>query len=373
MSLTRLLNDKTSIVSQFMLSHFPNTSLLLKDARKQVRNADTLILPDAQPGGRGYPYGTIGTAIDYRLRYYFAVTPPEKLTACEGAPMLPDPMAPSLSIQEFFPDTVQVGTRQSSDRIAFINTLTGELLGYYFPASNAGAALSKSVSPSEIQMAGDHIQFMGLEAGDSPEEGLYASFFGELNAMTSRIGPVGKCLSEADEEEINGYCIVLGLLEEVSRNLSSRNSRLVEREFTSVSDLLGIAETQWLTDMRELSWTFYDNCSNLLSLPHTLNPAFEGSRSVGGADADLIVDGTLIEIKTTTTSNLKIDWLRQLLGYVLLDYSDEHRINGIAFYMARQGLYLRWDLEEALESLCGGGSHNIEELRTEFKTTLSNK
>ena len=89
--------------------------------------------------------------------------------------------------------------------------------------------------------------------------------------------------------------------------------------------------------MRKLSWKFYDDYNYLIALPHTLNPTFEGSRDVGGADADLVVNGTLIDIKTTVRPEIKPDWIRQLLGYVLLDYSVRHQIKAIGLYMARQG------------------------------------
>lgn len=50
-----------------------------------------------------------------------------------------------------------------------------------------------------------------------------------------------------------------------------------------------------------------------------LNPAFGLVASiVGGADADLIVDGTLVDLKTTTQATFKVDYWRQLVGYLIL-------------------------------------------------------
>ena len=77
----------------------------------------------------------------------------------------------------------------------------------------------------------------------------------------------------------------------------------------------------------------------------------------------MIVDGTLIDIKCTIKNEIQADWLRQVLGYVLLDHSDRYRITGIGIYMARQGLLFQWDLEEALEKLCPGTPPTIAELR----------
>jgi hypothetical protein len=56
-----------------------------------------------------------------------------------------------------------------------------------------------------------------------------------------------------------------------------------------------------------------------------LNPTFgEGSKLVGGADADLVLDDTLIEIKTTMKLQLLRPWFNQLIGYYCL-----YRLGGI--------------------------------------------
>lgn len=56
-----------------------------------------------------------------------------------------------------------------------------------------------------------------------------------------------------------------------------------------------------------------------------LNPAFGLVASiVGGADADMIVDGTLVDLKTTTQATFKVDYWRQLVGYlILVDIHDD--------------------------------------------------
>jgi hypothetical protein len=74
-------------------------------------------------------------------------------------------------------------------------------------------------------------------------------------------------------------------------------------------------------------------------LPAILNPTFAGSAKVGGADADLVLGDTLVEIKTSTDVQKRFrDILYQLLGYVLLDYPDEHSIRSVSVYFARH----RW-------------------------------
>lgn len=59
---------------------------------------------------------------------------------------------------------------------------------------------------------------------------------------------------------------------------------------------------------------------NLVSLgPPILNPNFGlASAMVGGADADMVLGDTLIEIKTVKDVLVEREYVRQLLGYVLL-------------------------------------------------------
>lgn len=56
-----------------------------------------------------------------------------------------------------------------------------------------------------------------------------------------------------------------------------------------------------------------------------LNPTFgEASREVGGADADFIIDGCMVDIKTTKSAKFTRDQFNQLVGYYIL-----HDIGGI--------------------------------------------
>lgn len=75
------------------------------------------------------------------------------------------------------------------------------------------------------------------------------------------------------------------------------------------------------------------------------NPTFgEGSIIVGGADADLIIDNTLIDIKVTKHLKLERVYINQLLGYYILsligginDNPKDRSIENIGLYFARHG------------------------------------
>jgi hypothetical protein len=93
--------------------------------------------------------------------------------------------------------------------------------------------------------------------------------------------------------------------------------------------------------------SFIANTKNLV-----LGPTFDGSLDVGGADADLIVDGLLIDFKSTAKCKLTSMILRQLISYWLLDYSDHYSVKEIGVYFARYGALWTMDISGLL-LLCG--------------------
>lgn len=75
-----------------------------------------------------------------------------------------------------------------------------------------------------------------------------------------------------------------------------------------------------------------------------LNPTFgEGSELIGGADADLIIGDTLIEIKTIKDNNFSQYIYNQLIGYYILSMIGKTptKINNIAVYFSRCGLFYK--------------------------------
>ena len=82
-----------------------------------------------------------------------------------------------------------------------------------------------------------------------------------------------------------------------------------------------------------------------------LNPTFgEASAFVGGADGDLIIDETLIDIKTIKSPKPEKTHWRQLIGYYLLsliggvDYSPHNiKIKKLAIYFSRYGELLTFE------------------------------
>lgn len=97
-------------------------------------------------------------------------------------------------------------------------------------------------------------------------------------------------------------------------------------------------------------------------------PGFAGSGSVGGADTDMIVEGCLYEVKTTKAPRDKlVDSLRQLLGYVLLDWLDDYKLERVGLYFARQGKRMSWPLAELVWEVTGDANATLAGLRDDFR------
>ena len=79
MSLTTELDDSGSPTRRFLEERFPNTRRVTGEANALLHKAET-IWPSSP-----LPWGTLGTAFDYRARYYFRVTPSKELFAWQGA------------------------------------------------------------------------------------------------------------------------------------------------------------------------------------------------------------------------------------------------------------------------------------------------
>lgn len=87
-----------------------------------------------------------------------------------------------------------------------------------------------------------------------------------------------------------------------------------------------------------------------------LNPTFGiGSRLIRGADADLFIDGMLIEIKTTKKGELTRDHFDQLLGYLALHeiwgingVKRKPRMSKLAVYSARYAYWQVFNVKEVI-------------------------
>jgi hypothetical protein len=106
---------------------------------------------------------------------------------------------------------------------------------------------------------------------------------------------------------------------------------------------LGTVEQPIIDELKELL-SLADPKYFLAKKYCALNPTFgDASSLVGGADADLIIDDVLIDIKTTQSGKLDIGQFHQLIGYYILNHigkiNGKHNIiiNRLGVYYSRYG------------------------------------
>lgn len=170
---------------------------------------------------------------------------------------------------------------------------------------------------------------------------LITAFQSGLATTLTELEPVSRELSEDDEQLLCRYCYVLGLLEELHRaGLKIKSPLFTLSRRATLDDLLALPPQIWVDDLCALSRAFAPTVPEFAREPLVLNPIFAGSGDIGGADADLVSAGCLVDIKTTVDPKFtRTRLLYQLLGYVFLDYDDVYAINSVGVYLSRQALH----------------------------------
>ncbi len=135
----------------------------------------------------------------------------------------------------------------------------------------------------------------------SETEKSLAPIFPSLRKDLQRCHPIGRRLDPDEEDLVNRHCVVLALFEEIYRSGGEIPQQIRAASFPYLAnDLLALAADFWIEDVGALSRAFFAKHGNLTNRLSTLNPTFERSLDVGGADADLIVDDCFIELNCMT-------------------------------------------------------------------------
>ena len=134
----------------------------------------------------------------------------------------------------------------------------------------------------------------------------------------------------------------------------------------TVEELLAAVPDDWVRDAAALGAAFSLQYEAWRGSDAVLNPKFSGSTDIGGGDADLIIDGCLWDIKTTTQGAKSIH-IYQILGYALLDYADEFAIERVGLIFPRQDTQVSWRIGELIERLSGRDDLRLPELRERFR------
>lgn len=91
----------------------------------------------------------------------------------------------------------------------------------------------------------------------------------------------------------------------------------------------------------------------------------------GFATADLIVGRTLLDVKVWyDPAPYLAKALNQVLGYLLLDRLDRHRLDAIGVYLGWQAVLLAADITQVLGCASPGAAPSLDELRDQFRHDL---
>ncbi|MGS2617523.1 hypothetical protein ACVCAH_23815 [Micromonospora sp. LZ34] len=172
----------------------------------------------------------------------------------------------------------------------------------------------------------------------------------------------------------------LALLVELYRSPRIDGSRLMRLGPESkAADLLALANADEVADLIAMRDLAVERLLPALpSGPVVTGTTFDGSADLN-ADADLIVGGVLADFKAgqggrpradgSRAAKLAREELDQLLGYVLLDYSDRFSLHAVGVYAVRFGHYMSWPLVELCTRLAGRPV-DIAALRREFASVV---
>lgn len=309
MSLTGHLENRGSAVSRFMAAELPGVKDMQAAYRSMLHSGGAVVRP-APPEGVRAAWGTLGHAIEHRLRYAFA-------DVAELSPAVRSGM---------------LGAAGRSD-------------------SAAGSAVGRTAGDLRALVA-------ELVASDRPADRGH-----------------GLLLGPDREELLQRVCYVLGWFEEVYRTgrlwpgtpLGDAGPGL------NVRQLLAAVPGYAVADIGAQACLAAERLAGLraASQPDQVTPwaSFAGSGDVGGADADLLVGDLLLEIKSRAAQALRREDIYQLVGYVLLDYPDDHQIGRVGWYLTRHGYLVTWTVTECLTFL--GAQHPIADLRQRLASTLA--
>ncbi|NJP47788.1 hypothetical protein [Actinacidiphila epipremni] len=308
MSLTSCLKEPASAISRFLAEHLPSPQAVLADYRKRLGSFAPPIKPKPGPGSRA-DYRMIGHTIDHRLRITLGAPTGQPIAAGVVRAVLDDDGWPS---------------------------------------------------PGIIQTV--------CAAGEDLLEELRACESGQGQPLA---------LEEKAEERLVRLCHVASSFEAIFRHGGwvRGNSLGFCKPDADLDDFAAAVPAYVVDDIRAqmalaASPGPFAALRGLPASARICGPVFDGSRHLGGADADFILDGHLIDCKATVhPDRMGRSEIYQLAGYLVLDYADAYGINTVGLYLSRQGASIDWSVQDFLDLT--GCRLTLPELRSACQYALT--
>ncbi|MFI7434856.1 UvrD-helicase domain-containing protein [Micromonospora haikouensis] len=177
-----------------------------------------------------------------------------------------------------------------------------------------------------------------------------------------------------DGEILERLCFVAAYYEDIYRTGEIRRYSMLTdaTATTTLDDLLAAVPDYAIEDVNRQLAIAEESFGPFLELPiaaRVCGPTFAGSRDIGGADADYILDGLLLDCKAAIRPHqLGRDEIHQLVSYLLLDYDDRYRIDRVGLYLSRQGALVTWSVPDFLRRL--GATGPLGDLRRRLRDHL---
>ena len=174
---------------------------------------------------------------------------------------------------------------------------------------------------------------------------------------------------DAEQKEDNEYlarlCIIAAHLENAWRG-GVPGEWLLEAENMTTQQRLDSIPAVVVNDVAAMSEKLGAAFSGRMPESVTSNPVLGSAELMINADADLVLDDCLVEIKATVSPRVRQAMLHQAVCYALLDRDDRLGVRKVGLYMARQGALIAWSLPELL-MLLGAYTTDVGVLRGRFE------
>jgi hypothetical protein len=332
MALTQELNNLESFTRRFIDTHFSRLKKISRECNTVIR--EKKIGKAAPIHEHKIVYMLVGTAIDYRIRAYFNRNIHKAPVIARGIEYLRK--LDGLERPLIYPDRISGPELAENGRYWISETVVTPNPWYWRRRKNI---------PKKL--------------------------FSSYEKFVARIRPERQQPAMQDEERLCQYCALFAYLTFIGRGANQSDEtikRLVKFGSPDIGEMLSIVDPMALNDILFLSNQFYEQHRHLLESfkKATVGGTLAGSHDVFGADFDLIVDGCLIELKTTLAPTITTAHLRQLVGYWLLDYDDACHITSTAIILTRQGYIRKFDVNRDLIE----PNSDMHALRSQFRRGL---
>lgn len=327
-------------------------------------------------------------ALDWINAYEAAIAGPDQHGHLGGRPMIDLPLTtqlryPSSPVSEFFAQRLPYCDGIVREYQKHVSTLPhpvqpidvrrpnwsnlGRTIDYRLRLS-FGGGLGGAVTLG-VNALNDPVSIHGL-AGEGSRKALHSAG----QQLLEIIGDHLAGFSFIDDTELTRLCYVAGFYEEIMRSGEVRRQSMLATASpsTTLDDLIDAVPSYAIKDIADqlrLSQEPLALFQGLTSSAYVCGPVFAGSSDIGGADADLVLGGVLLDCKASTRpQHLGRDEVHQLAGYLLLDYDNAYRIDHVGLYLSRQGGLITWEVDDFLRRL--GASAPLSRLRTDFRRHL---